>query len=163
MGGHQYVVAGHYFKLTLLTPSWPARGGGRPATFKPKNQPAIFLVPGTLQLCSPFPQKISQSGGYFVGESLPPFPPLLHPPFGPYNQLPLFILGARKFVLQASRSISPSILLIIQKNLKSYTLFSSSPPSSTTTTSFPATRRASQRLKELQIGPRSNKSFGLQG
>ena len=157
------MVAGHYFKLTFLTPSWPARGGGRPATCSKSKGPAMILSIRTLQLCSCFPQKISQSGGYFVGESLPPFPPPLHPPFGPYNQLPLFVMRVRKFVLQASRSISPSILLIFLKNLKSYTLFSSSPPSSTITTSFPATRRASQRLKELQIGPRSNKRFSLQG
>ena len=76
---------------------------------------------------------------------------------------PYHIFEVRKKCLQASRSISPSILLIFLKILKSYTLFSSSPPSSTITTSFPATRRASQRLKELQIGPRSNKSFSLQG
>ncbi|KAF5938491.1 hypothetical protein HYC85_022750 [Camellia sinensis] len=59
----------------------PARGGGRPATWSSNKGPAMFLSLHTLQLCSCFPRKISQSGGYFVGENLPNFPPPLPLPY----------------------------------------------------------------------------------
>ena len=102
-------------------------GGGRPLTwwltfFSLLNWPAMILSKGTLQLYSCFPQKISQSGGYFVGENLGPFSPTLSfhtpSPFGPYNQLQALVLGVRKIGLQAWYTKSPSISLISLKNLQ---------------------------------------------
>ena len=142
-------MAGQKISLNLLTPSRSASGGGRPATGSNSTRPACFLTVCTLQLCSPFPQIISVSGGYFVGKACLLYAPPLHPPFGPYNQLPTCIRGVRKTLLQASIHNSISIPLISLKISKSLGSIPSTPPSSTTTTSFPAARKVSQRPKKL--------------
>ena len=149
--------------MTLLTPSRPARGCGRPATCSKSNRPAVLLALCALQLWGNIPQKRYLSGGYFVGEFCSPFPPPLHPFFGLYSKQDISYFVVGKLHLQASIHNSISIPLISLKNLKSLITISSTPPLSTTTTSFPATRKVSQRPRKLQIGPRSNQSLSLQG
>ena len=156
-------MAGQKITLTLLTPSWPARGCGRPATSSKSVRPACFLALCPFQLWGNIPQIFSVSGGYFVGEFCPPSPPPLHSILNPYNQLVAFFVRVRKTLLQSSIVNSIFFPLNSSKNPKSLTFIPSTPPCSTTTTSPPAARKVSRRQKKLQIHPRSNKSLNLQG